>query len=106
MNSWSQEICALTLHIGFEHIKGKDNVLVDSLSRLRHLGLHDDNDPEDPGQEYRKSILKQTKTPYIVLIMIKIQMINLKLLDNSIFWTRKLLMTHIQVLILYQTHVI
>ena len=24
------------------------------MSRLRHLGLHEDNDPEDPGQEYGK----------------------------------------------------
>ena len=46
----------ITPHIGFQHIKGKDNVLTDSLPRLRHLGVHDDNDPEEPGQEYGKSI--------------------------------------------------
>ena len=48
----------ITPHIKFEHIKGKDNVLADSLARLRCLGLHDDNDPEQPGQEYGKSILE------------------------------------------------
>ena len=31
-------------------------MLVDSLSRLRYLGLHQDNDPEESGYEYRKSI--------------------------------------------------
>ena len=39
-----------------KHIKGNENVSVDSLSRLRYLGLQDDNDPEEPGQEYGKSI--------------------------------------------------
>ena len=58
---------AITPHIECEHIKGKDNALVDSLSRLRHLGLHDDNDLEEPGQEYGKSIFKQIKTSYVHL---------------------------------------
>ena len=47
---------AITPHIEFEHIKGKENVLADSLSRLRHFGLHDDNGAEDQGQEYGKFI--------------------------------------------------
>ena len=47
---------AITSYIEFEHIKGKDNVLADILSRLRHLGLHCDNDPAEPGQEYIHSI--------------------------------------------------
>ena len=49
---------AITPHIEFKPIKGKNNVLVDSLSRLRHLGLHDDKDPEESGQEYGKSIFE------------------------------------------------
>ena len=49
---------AITLHIAFEHKKGKNNVLVDSLSRLRHLGLYDNNDPQEPGKEYGKSIFE------------------------------------------------
>ena len=32
-------------------------MLADSLSRLRHLGLHEDNDPEKSGYEYGKSIV-------------------------------------------------
>ena len=49
--------CCNTLH-RIEHIKGKNNVLADSLSRLRHLGLHDDNNPEESGKEYGKSIFE------------------------------------------------
>ena len=52
VNNWSQEIHAITPHIEFKHIKGKENVLMDSFSRLRCLGLHDDNNPAEPGQEY------------------------------------------------------
>ena len=53
---------ALTPHIEFEHVNGKENVKADSLSRLRCLALHDDNDTEEPGQEYGKYILTQMKT--------------------------------------------
>ena len=58
VNNWSQEMHAVTPHIEIEHMKGKDIVLADSLSRLRCLGLHDDNDPEEPGQECDKSIFE------------------------------------------------
>ena len=53
---WPQEIDSITPHIEFDLIKGKENALADILSRLRCLGLHDDNDPEESGQEYGKSI--------------------------------------------------
>ena len=56
VNNWSQEMHAITPHIEFKHIKGKENGLADSLSRLRCLGLHNDNDPKEPDQEYGKSI--------------------------------------------------
>ena len=55
-NNWSQKIHAIIPHIESKHIKGKENILANSLSRLRWLGLHDDNDLEKPGQEYGKSI--------------------------------------------------
>ena len=63
VNSWSQEIYSITPHIDFEHIKGKgkENVLADNLSRLRCLGLHEDNDPEESGYEYGKSIFNTDK---------------------------------------------
>ena len=61
VNNWSQEMHAIILHIEFEHSKGKENVLADRVSRVRFLGLHDDNDPEESGQEYGKSVLTQKK---------------------------------------------
>ena len=62
VNNWSPEIHAIIPHIGLEHIKGKENVLAYSLLRLRCLGLCDDNDLEETGQEYGKSILTWMKT--------------------------------------------
>ena len=53
---------AITPHMEFEHIEGKNNVLADSLSRLRHLGLHDDNDSKEQGQEDGKSIFETDKS--------------------------------------------
>ena len=35
VNNWSTEIHSITPHTDFEHIKGKENVLVYSLLRLR-----------------------------------------------------------------------
>ena len=36
-------------------------MLVDSFSRLRCIGLDEDNDPENPGCEYGKSIFDTNK---------------------------------------------
>ena len=36
VNNWFQEIHSITHHIDFKHIRGKESMLVDSLSRLRH----------------------------------------------------------------------
>ena len=47
VNNWSQETHSITSHIDFKHIKGKENVIADSLLRLRCLGLDEDNDPEN-----------------------------------------------------------
>ena len=58
----SQETHAVTPHIEFEHINGRENILVDSLPRLWSLGLHDDYDLQKPDQEYGKSILIWMKT--------------------------------------------
>ena len=46
VNNWSPGICAIALHTDFKYMKGKENVLVDSWSRLRCLGIYEDNDPE------------------------------------------------------------
>ena len=56
VNNWSKEIQSLTPYIDFEHIKGKENELANSLSTLQVLGLHEANEPEKEGHEYSKSI--------------------------------------------------
>ena len=33
-------------------------MLADSLSGLRHLCIHEDNDPEKPGYQYGKSVFE------------------------------------------------
>ena len=48
MNNWSQEIHSITPHINFKHIKEK-NISVNSLSRLKCLGLFNYNYPEKTG---------------------------------------------------------
>ena len=56
MNNWSQEIHAKTPYINLEQIKGKENVLADNLSKLKHVGLYEENYPEKTRYEYSKSI--------------------------------------------------
>ena len=56
INNWSQEIHAMTPHIEFDHIKGKDNILADSSSTLKTLGSYETNTPEKEGHAYGKSI--------------------------------------------------
>ena len=55
VNNWSQ-IHSIIPHNEFEHIKGKEDILADSLSRLKTLGLYENNGPEKPGHEYGESI--------------------------------------------------
>ena len=50
VSNWSQEIHAITPYTDFEHTKGKENVLVDTVSRLRTLGLYKVNEPEKEGK--------------------------------------------------------
>ena len=56
INNWSQGFHSITLYIDFKHIKGKENMIVDGLLRLKCLHIYEDNDPEKPGYEYGKSI--------------------------------------------------
>ena len=72
IKNWSPKIHAITFHMDFKHIMGKENVLAESLSRLRHLGIYEDNDHEKSGNKYGKSILTIIKIHYIVLAVIKI----------------------------------
>ena len=45
VSNWSQEIHLITPYTQFDHIKGKENILADSLLRLKTLGLYKDNYP-------------------------------------------------------------
>ena len=46
VNNWSQGIHTITPYRDFDHIKGKENELADSLSNLRTLGLCEANEPK------------------------------------------------------------
>ena len=54
VNNWSQEIHAITPYIKFKHIKGKENILADSLSQICTLGVCKANEAKK-GHEYGKS---------------------------------------------------
>ena len=54
--NWLLEIHAITPYIEFEHIKGRDNILLGILTRLKTLSLYEANDPNEPGSEYDKSM--------------------------------------------------
>ena len=106
VNNWSQEMHDITPHTEFGYIKGKNNLLADSLSGLRHLGLQDDNDPERPGQEYGKTIFEtdeniihslddDQKTPA------EFEINGQHILDKITLITH---MLAVQILILYNTH--
>ena len=56
LKNWSQEIYSITTCINFKHNKGKENMLADSLLRLKCLGLFENNGPEKQEYENGKSI--------------------------------------------------
>ena len=56
VNNWSQKIHTITPYIEFKHIEGKENILADSLPRLKTLGLYETNTPEKEGHENSKSV--------------------------------------------------
>ena len=60
--NWALEIFLVSLHITFQHIKGKDNMLTDSLSHLQHLGLYEKNPQEKPSEEYNITIFDEGET--------------------------------------------
>ena len=58
VNKGSKEKHAIIPYIDFEHIKGRGNILADSLPRLKNLDLNEANDPKELGSEYGKSIFE------------------------------------------------
>ena len=60
--NWALEIFSISCYITFKHIKGKDNILEDSLSHLQCLGLYERSPPEKPGEEYNIMIFDEGET--------------------------------------------
>ena len=60
--NWDLEIFSISPHITFHHIKGKDNMLADSLSHLQCLGLHEKSPQKKPGEEYCVTIFDEGET--------------------------------------------
>ena len=60
--NWALEIFSISPHVTFQHIKGKDNILTDSLSYLQCLGLYEKSHPEKPGEEYSVTIFDEGET--------------------------------------------
>ena len=60
--NWALEIFLISPHITFQHIKGKDNILADSLSQLQCLGLYEKAPQGKPGEEYGVTIFDEGKT--------------------------------------------
>ena len=50
--NWTLEIFSVTPYITFKHIKGKDNILADSLSQLQRLGLYGRCPHEEDDQDH------------------------------------------------------
>ena len=48
LTNWCQELYAITNQITFKHIKGKDNVMSDAISRLERYNLYHPHDSTDP----------------------------------------------------------
>ena len=44
--TWALEIFSISPHVTFQYIKGKDNLLVDSLCHLQCLGLYEKSPSE------------------------------------------------------------
>ena len=60
---WALESFSMSPHITFQHIKGKDNILADSLSHLQCLGLYEKSSPQKKiGEEYGISIFDEGET--------------------------------------------
>ena len=51
-NTWDLEASAIPRHVKVQHIKGITNVLPDSVSRLRAVGLYHDLNSKNPLQEF------------------------------------------------------
>ena len=56
VNNWGIELSSF--RIFFQRIRGKHNVMADTLSRLKRKGLYIAQDPEPDGVEFRHTEVK------------------------------------------------
>ena len=54
VNSWTMECHAICKTIEFQYIKGKKNILCDSLTRIQYFDLYKDKEPEKLGYLFGK----------------------------------------------------
>ena len=62
--NWALDIFSIMPYITFEHIKGKDNILADSLSHLQCLGLYEKIPPEKLGEDFGITIFDEGEIIY------------------------------------------
>ena len=60
--NWAWEIFSITPYITFKHIKGKDNILADSLTQLQRLGLYEKCPCEEDNQDEVITIFNEGKS--------------------------------------------
>ena len=60
--NWALEMFSISPNITFQHMKGKDNILADSLKSFAMPKLYDRNLPEKPGEEYGVMIFNEGET--------------------------------------------
>ena len=58
VNNWGTEIASMS-HVTFEHTKGTDNTLADSISCWRSVHLYVPLDPKGEGKEYGHDISEE-----------------------------------------------
>ena len=54
VNNWTMECHAICKVIEFQYIKGKKNILCDSLTRIQYFDPYEDKEPEKPGHLFGK----------------------------------------------------
>ena len=81
VNNWGIELS--NFKINFQHIKGKRNIMADALSRVKRLGLYDNQDPEPNGQEFGHTILEDLPPIKVSQIVTSEKPIELLNCDNE-----------------------
>ena len=65
--NWALEIFLITLYITFKHVKGKGNILTDSLTQLQRLGLYEKYPCEEDEQNQKVTIFDEGQSVKITV---------------------------------------